>query len=221
MYLSAIWFCNNTLSFYSLLKSMINSSKINKSGGYVSGNIEYRYNAVDTTKSNNNVSGTSYPTTFWVSDVNARTMARLEGVIMANGSIGTKWYCQNYGADGTEYQKGITIVVDKSGNTSYTITDTGKFISALGPMIKVQTFGSSNITASATSTSYVDISFTVPSGYSYLLSTPCDTGSIGIVIRTLTKLSGNNVRCYYDNWGSSNKTGTIIIYVVFVRTGMV
>lgn len=106
---------------------------VNKAGDTITGDLNSRYSSFDVSKSNNNVSSTLYPTTFNICDTANRIVARQEGLIYANGNTGSNWYVRNYNTSGTQVaQKGISMVMDKSGNFTYGISDPGKFRQAIG-----------------------------------------------------------------------------------------
>lgn len=103
------------------------------SGGTLTGNIERKMTNVDASKTNNNVSEIQYPTTCFTTDVNGKTLSRLETIVHTDGRIGGYWYCRNYSTSGTEVaQKGITMYLDKNGTMTYGIADAANFRSALG-----------------------------------------------------------------------------------------
>lgn len=111
--------------------SSLNSSKFDKTGGEVSGQISYKHPTIDLTKADNNVPSTTWPTTANYLDKNGNIMARLESVIEPSGRIGTYWYCRNYNTGGDVVgQKGIAMYMDKSGNLTYSISDPVNFLSA-------------------------------------------------------------------------------------------
>lgn len=106
---------------------------VNKAGDTITGDLNSRYSSFDVSKSNNKVSSTLYPTTFNICDTANRIVARQEGIIYANGNTGSNWYVRNYNTSGTQVaQKGISMVMDKSGNLTYGISDPGKFRQAIG-----------------------------------------------------------------------------------------
>ena len=110
-----------------------NTEYLPLAGGTMTGDIERRMTNVDASKTNNNVSGTQYPTTCWITDVNGKILSRLEAVIYTDGRIGGYWYCRNYDTSGTQIaQKGINMYLDKNGTMTYGIADAANFRSALG-----------------------------------------------------------------------------------------
>lgn len=118
------------------------SNKVDKTGDTMTGaltiatatspSFRSKATAVDASKANNNVSSTQYPA-WYVADNADRILSRVEGVIEANGNVGSYWYVRNYNTSGSLVaQKGIKMTVDKAGAMAYSIDDNGKFRNALG-----------------------------------------------------------------------------------------
>lgn len=118
------------------------SNKVNKTGDTMTGaltiataaspSFRSKATAVDASKANNNVSSTQYPA-WYASDNADRILSRVEGVIEANGNIGSYWYVRNYNTSGSQVaQKGIKMTIGKDGAMAYSIDDNGKFRNALG-----------------------------------------------------------------------------------------
>lgn len=106
---------------------------VNKAGDTMTGDLNSRYSGFDVSKSNNNVSGTHYPTAFNICDTANRIVVRQEALIYSDGRTGSNWYVRNYNTSGTSVaQKGISMIMDKSGNFTYGISDPGKFRQAIG-----------------------------------------------------------------------------------------
>lgn len=108
------------------------STKLPLTGGIVSGDISYKSTTIDASKTNNNISGTAYPTTFNILDLAGRIMTRLEGIIESNGNISAFWYVRNYNTSGTQTaQKGIKMTAAKDGTLTYAVSDGDKFRTAI------------------------------------------------------------------------------------------
>lgn len=109
------------------------NNKLSLSGGTVTGDINMQRSEIDASKSNNNVSSISYPSTFCVLDVAGRILSRKELIVNPNGDLACYWYVRNYNTGGTIVaQKGIKLTVNKSGNLTYSIDDAANFRSAIG-----------------------------------------------------------------------------------------
>lgn len=109
------------------------SSDLALSGGTMTGNITYKCSSVNASLANNNVSSTLYPTTFNVNDNANRILTRLEGMIQSDGIIGANWYVRNYNTSGGQVaQKGIQMMMNKSGTLTYAIADSVNFRNAIG-----------------------------------------------------------------------------------------
>ena len=99
---------------------------------YIRGGIYTNQMGIDLSLPDNNVQASQYPAMTAMRDVANRTIARLEGVINTDGSVGTNWYVRNFDTNGQQVaQKGISYVVDKTGSIKYIISDPAKFRSAL------------------------------------------------------------------------------------------
>ena len=101
-------------------------------GGTVTGSIYAKFTNIDASKSNNNVSADTYPTTFSIYDTADRILTRMEAVVHPTGNIDAYWYVKNYKTDGTKAsQKGIRMSMDKTGVLTYTVDDADKFRTAI------------------------------------------------------------------------------------------
>jgi len=102
-------------------------------GGTITGELTYKVNAIDASKTDNGVTSTQYPTTLIVRDSANRILMRNEANIYANGKIDAFWYVRNYNTSGELVaQKGIRLSMDKTGALTYTFSDPDKARSALG-----------------------------------------------------------------------------------------
>ena len=63
------------------------SGKVNKAGDTMSGLLNMRDPAIDSTLKNNGISSTFYPTTFNICDKNGKTMTRMEAAVEPSGDI--------------------------------------------------------------------------------------------------------------------------------------
>ena len=122
------------------------SNKVDKTGDTMTGGLNATFltaiasgspvvssksTGIDASKADNGVSSTQYPA-YYIQDSSGRILARLEGVIEANGNIGSFWYVRNYNASGgLVAQKGIKMTMGKDGTMAYSIDDNGKFRNAL------------------------------------------------------------------------------------------
>ena len=73
------------------------------------------------------------------------------------------------------------------------------------------------MTIAANTSTYVDVPFTVPSGYTALLAVSVDSGAANCFIRSASYITGNYVRCYIDNIGSTSRTPTVRVAVLFYK----
>ena len=120
----------------------------------VAGNIGIWATSVDASKTNNNISSMLYPTSFNVTDVSGRIVARLESVINPNGSIGVYLYARNYNTSGTQVaQKGLRFHMNKSGALSWSVSDPDNFVAAIKSSLvnAIYPVGAVYISASSTS----------------------------------------------------------------------
>lgn len=119
-------------------------------GGTVTGNINLQDNGVDAKQANNGVSSTHYPTTFNILDKNGLIIARQEAVVEKDGDIQSYWYVRNYKTDGTMVaQKGITMIMNKAGTMTYSVSDAANFRSAIGAGTSSLAIGTTSTTAAA------------------------------------------------------------------------
>lgn len=126
---------------------------VKKSGDTMAGNLVARFSGFDLSKSNNGVSSTQYPTTFCIEDSAGRIATRMEGVVSSNGTMAAYWYVRNYNTSGTQIgQKGIQMIMDKSGNLTYSISDAANFRSAIGAVNRAGDTLTASFTLSASDT---------------------------------------------------------------------
>lgn len=109
------------------------STKVSKSGDTMTGILSMKATNVDASKANNNVSSTQYPTTFNILDNAGRIISRKEGIVQSDGQIGSYWYTRNYNTSGGMVaQKGIRMMMNKSGALTWSVDDAASFRSAIG-----------------------------------------------------------------------------------------
>ena len=109
------------------------STKVSKTGDTMTGVLSYKATNVDASKANNNVSSTQYPTTFNITDNAGRIISRKEGIVQSDGQIGSYWYTRNYNTSGGQVaQKGIRMMMNKSGALTWSVDDAASFRSAIG-----------------------------------------------------------------------------------------
>ena len=124
---------------------------VKKAGDTMAGNLVAQYSGFDLSKSNNGVSSTQYPTTFCILDNGGRISTRIEGIVWSSGNMGSYWYVRNYNTSGTSVgQKGIQMIMDKSGNLTYSISDVANFRSAIGAVNRAGDTMTANFALSAT-----------------------------------------------------------------------
>ena len=112
-------------------------SKVSKAGDTMTGVLSMKDEAIDASKSNNNVSSTRYPTTFNILDNASRIISRMECVVESNGNISSYWYTRNYNTSGGQVaQKGIKMTMNKSGGLSYSVSDGENFATAIGKYVR-------------------------------------------------------------------------------------
>ena len=100
-------------------------------GGTVTGKIDFEYTH-NLKAADNGVTTTQYPTTFNILDTNNLISARLENVIGADGGNGFFLYARNYNTSGTLVaQKGIKLIIDKSGTGTWTVNEPASFRTAI------------------------------------------------------------------------------------------
>lgn len=95
--------------------------------------FQVKYPNLNASAANNGLSsGIAYPALI-MTDNGDRVMARFEGVINSNGSIGSYWYVRNYDTSGGQVaQKGISMHMAKNGTFTYNVSDAANFRSAIG-----------------------------------------------------------------------------------------
>ena len=117
-----------------------------KAGDTLTGSLNAKFSSIDLSKSNNNVSADTYPTTVSLLDTASRIMLRLEGVVSSNGNNAAYWYIRNYNTSGTQVaQKGIKMTMDKSGNLTYSVSDNANFRSAIMPVGSIASLASNTV----------------------------------------------------------------------------
>lgn len=127
---------------------------VKKAGDTMMGNLVARFSGFDLSQSNNGVSATQYPTTYCILDNGGRISTRIEGVVSSSGTMAAYWYVRNYNTSGTQVgQKGIQMIMDKSGNLTYSISDSANFRSAIGAVNRAGDTLTANFTLSASDTS--------------------------------------------------------------------
>lgn len=103
------------------------------SGGTLTGDVYYRRANIDVTQSNNGVTSAQYPRFKEIQDANGVRIINLEAQIHPNGKVGSYWNIRNYnGSTSAIATKGIKMLMDKSGNLDYTISDADNFRTAIG-----------------------------------------------------------------------------------------
>lgn len=124
---------------------------VKKAGDTMTGNLTAKFSSFDLSQSNNGVSSTQYPTTFCILDNGGRIATRIEGVVSSSGTMAAYWYVRNYNTSGTQVaQKGIQMIMDKSGNLTYSISDVANFRSAIGAVNRAGDTLTANFALSAT-----------------------------------------------------------------------
>ena len=109
------------------------STKVNKTGDTITGVLSAKFSTFDLSKTNNGVTSTLHPTTFNILDTGGRISTRIEGVVSKDGNMASYWYVRNYNTSGGQVaQKGIQMIMNKSGALTYTIADETNFRNALG-----------------------------------------------------------------------------------------
>lgn len=99
--------------------------------------ITRKVSEVDASLSNNNISTVMHPTTFNIVDKSSRIISRQECIVRSNGNIESYWYVRNYKTDGTMIaQKGILMMMNKSGILTYGVSDPDNFRSAISAVNK-------------------------------------------------------------------------------------
>ena len=105
-------------------------------GGAMTGDLDHKSSVVDASKTNNNITGTTYLSLFTTRDSANRGLGRIESIIQDNGNIGLYLYVKNYNTSGAQVEpKGILMTMNKSGALTYTISDKANFAAALEPYI--------------------------------------------------------------------------------------
>ena len=111
----------------------LNSSKLSINGGVLRDSIRAIYDGIDASKADNNVTTRQWPTMSSINDKNDRILTRQEALIDPNGDISAYWYLRNYNTSGNMVaQKGIKMILNKSGGFSYAIDNPVEFLDALG-----------------------------------------------------------------------------------------
>lgn len=132
------------------------STKVSKSGDTMTGNLSMKATNVDASKANNNVSSTQYPTTFNITDNANRIISRKECVVQSDGQIGSYWYTRNYNTSGGMVaQKGIRMMMNKSGALTWSVDDAASFRSAIGLYYEEQNGVSGCISSNNTTVDYI------------------------------------------------------------------
>lgn len=115
-----------------------NQAKLNPTGTLEVGGLvterdqNIKRTDVDASKTNNNVSAITYPTSFNILDSGNRILARQEACITPTGPIESYWYIRNYNTSGDMVaQKGIKMSMAKDGSLTYNIADAVKFRQAI------------------------------------------------------------------------------------------
>lgn len=135
----------------------LNSSKLSKTGDIITNSLQCYFSGIDATKADNNVSTTVYPTTSRICDEKHNIMTCIEAVVQSNGNIGGNWYVRNFDTNGEMVaHKGITMTMNKSGNLTYSLSDSANFRTAIGlsTMFTTKQFTSS-ITVAANTTGHL------------------------------------------------------------------
>lgn len=102
-------------------------------GSTMTGILSMKATNVDASKTNNNVSSTQYPTTYNILDNAGRIISRKECIVQSDGQIGSYWYTRNYNTSGGQVaQKGIRMMMNKSGALTWSVDDAASFRSAIG-----------------------------------------------------------------------------------------
>lgn len=110
---------------------------VNKSGDTLTGSLGAKFSTFDLSKANNGVSATQYPTTFSILDTASRIAARQEAIIYADGNVRSYWYVRNYDTSGEAVgQKGLWMQMDKSGNLTWSVSDSANFRNAINAVNK-------------------------------------------------------------------------------------
>lgn len=131
------------LSFFEKLKSVFlpkETSSSQFSLDLVSQVLQYKSKTIDASKTDNDVSAITYPSTMCILDSAGRIIMRTEAIVNPDGNIGWKSYVRNYNTNGNVVnQKGILYNMDKSGNLVYRIDDENAFRKAIKTIDQVGT----------------------------------------------------------------------------------
>lgn len=132
------------------------STKVSKSGDTMTGILSMKATNVDASKANNNVSSTQYPTTYNILDNAGRIISRKEGIVQSDGQIGSYWYTRNYNTSGGMVaQKGIRMMMNKSGALTWSVDDAASFRSAIGLYYEEQNGVSGCVSSNNTTVDYI------------------------------------------------------------------
>lgn len=108
------------------------SGKVSKNGDHMTAPLYMDANDVDASKTNNNVSTTTYPTSCSIQDVSQRIMGRAECVVQPDGRIGFNIYARNYNTSGAQIGMArILLYVDKDGTAGYQVDQPSNFRNAI------------------------------------------------------------------------------------------
>lgn len=118
---------------------------------------------LDFTKSDNGLSTSLYSGINLLSDKSNKVGAKIEGLTSPSGNVGAQWFVRNYDSSGAVVignQKGITMLMDKSGNLTYIISQPDSFIDALKflpnfPVDDITSIATYNCTGSASNSLYM------------------------------------------------------------------
>lgn len=131
------------LSFFEKLKSVFlpkETSSSQFSLDLESQVLHYKSKTIDASKTDNDVSAITYPSTMCILDSAGRIIMRTEAIVNPDGNIGWKSYVRNYDTNGDVVnQKGILYNMDKSGNLVYRIDDENAFRKAIKTIDQVGT----------------------------------------------------------------------------------
>ena len=97
------------------------------------GRLFNKMNFADASKSDNGVSADTWQGLLLGVDNSKRIISVIEDSVRTNGNITTSLLVRNYDTSGTQVaNKGISLIMNKSGNLTYTVSDNANFRSAIG-----------------------------------------------------------------------------------------
>lgn len=190
--------------------------------GQWSSSFKIQASTADLTKANNNLSSNLYPNIIFTDQSGSKYSARLESVIQTDGKAGFFLYAKNYDTNGNDKgTKGIKLLMDKSGNTTYTVSDPANFCSAINVGTRSDKDQSSAISmATGTWTNICSLSLAA-GAWVIFFTAHYAAGNTGIRIACLTTSSSGEPSASDRRFGSIQVpccTGSFPTYVSGGRT---